>query len=250
MKVPIPKDNRLVEGAILGTPLSWLSERLIAMIKVLVADDHPVSRQGLISLLQQYPEFEAVGQAINGVEAVAKASELHPDIVVMDIRMPGGDGVEATAILHQRLPAVKVIVFTVSDKDDDLFAAIKAGAMGYLLKSVSVHELLEAIRLVAKGEAMVSPTMAVRLLAEFKQATKDRAAKGLNELSAREKEVLLLVSEGGSNKEIADQLFISETTVKAHLRSILEKLHVKNRAQAVALATARGLLDNVSNAVT
>jgi DNA-binding NarL/FixJ family response regulator len=216
------------------------------MIRVLAADDHPVFRQGLISVLQEYPEFEVVGEAINGADAVAKASELHPDVVVMDIRMPGGDGVEATAALHQRLPEVKVLIFTVSDKDDDLFAAIKAGAIGYLLKSANLAELLDAIRLVAKGEAIVSPPMAVRLLDEFKQATKGRTDKELSGLSERETEVLQLVAQGSSNKEIASQLFISETTVKAHLRSILEKLHVKNRAQAVALATTKGLLNKVT----
>ena len=215
------------------------------MIRVLPADDHPVFRQGLISVLQEYPEFEVVGEATNGADAVAKASELHPDVVVMDIRMPGGDGVEATAALHQRLPEVKVLIFTVSDKDDDLFSAIKAGAIGYLLKSADIAELLEAIRLVAKGEAIVSPPMAARLLDEFKQATKGRTDKELSELSERETEVLQLVAQGSSNKEIAIQLFISETTVKAHLRSILEKLHVKNRAQAVALATTKGLLNRI-----
>jgi len=212
------------------------------MTRVLVVDDHPVFRQGLISVLQQYPEFEVVGQATNGVEAVVKAGELQPDVVVMDIGMPGGDGVEATTVVQQRLPQVKVLIVTVSEKDDDLFAAIKAGAKGYLLKSASLLELIDSIRLVAKGEAIISPPMAVRLLGEFQQATKDRADKELSELSPREREVLQLVATGASNKAIATQFFISETTVKAHLRSILEKLHAHNRAEAVALAAAKGWL--------
>lgn len=214
------------------------------MIKVLVVDDHPIFRQGLISLLQQYPEFEAVGQATNGKEAVAVASEVQPDVVIMDVRMPGGDGIAATTALQQALPKVKVVIVTVSDKDEDLFAAIKAGARGYLLKSVSLWELIDSIRLVAQGEAIISPTMAGRLLDEFKQADKEQSDKGPNRgLSLREQEVLQLVAKGASNKQIADQLFISETTVKAHLRTILGKLHARNRAEAVALAAAKGLLN-------
>jgi len=211
------------------------------MIRVLVVDDHPVFRQGLISVLQRYLEFEVVGQAANGIEAVMKASELEPDIIVMDIRMPGGNGVEATRAVQQKLPQAKVLIVTVSDKDDDLFAAIKAGARGYLLKSVSLQELVDSIRLVARDEAIISPAMAARLLDEFKQG-KERPDKELGELSLREQEVLQLVAQGASNKEIADRLFISETTVKAHLRTILEKLHARNRAEAVAVAAAKGLL--------
>ena len=213
------------------------------MIKVLVVDDHPIFRQGLISLLQQYPEFEAVGQATNGEEAVAVATEVQPDVVVMDVCMPGGDGIAATTALQQALPNVKVVIVTVSDKDEDLFAAIKAGARGYLLKSVSLRELIDSIRLVAQGEAIISPTVAGKLLDEFKQTDKEQLGKELNGgLSLREQEVLQLVAHGASNKEIADQLFISETTVKAHLRTILQKLHARNRAEAVALAATKGWL--------
>ena len=213
------------------------------MIKVLVVDDHPIFRQGLISLLQQYPEFETVGQATNGEEAVAVASEVQPDVIVMDVCMPGGDGIAATTALQQTLPKVKVIIVTVSDKDEDLFAAIKAGARGYLLKSVSLRELIDSIRLVAQGEAIISPTVAGKLLDEFKQTDKEQLGKELNGgLSLREQEVLQLVAQGASNKEIADQLFISETTVKAHLRTILQKLHARNRAEAVALAATKGWL--------
>ncbi len=212
------------------------------MIRLLVVDDHPIFRHGLISVLQQCPEFEVVGQATNGVEAVAEASKLQPDIIIMDIRMPGGNGVEATIALQQRLSQVKVLILTVSDREDDLFTAIKAGAKGYLLKSVGLRELIDSIRLVASGEAIVSPSMAARLLEEFKQSGRNRASKDTRGLSPREKEVLQLIAQGGSNKEIADNLFISETTVKAHLRSILEKLHVRNRAEAVALAMTNGLL--------
>ena len=211
------------------------------MIRVMVVDDHPIFRQGLVSVLQRYPEFEVVGQAADGERAVAKASEVQPDIVVMDVCMPEGDGISATTALQQTLPQAKVLIVTVSDKDEDLFAAIKAGARGYLLKNVSLQELINSIRLVAQGEAIVSPIMAARLLDEFKQG-KERPDKELGELSQRESEVLQLVAEGASNKEIADRLYIGETTVKAHLRTILEKLHARNRAEAVALAAAKGWL--------
>lgn len=212
------------------------------MIKVLVVDDHPVFRHGLISVLEKLPGFQVVGQASNGVKAVAEAKEYQPDVIVMDIRMPGGGGVESTAAIRQTLPQAKVLILTVSDKDDDLFAAIKAGAKGYLLKSAELDELVAAIKLVARDEAIVSPAMASRLLEEFQQSGGYKRDKEVGKLSPREREVLQLVAQGGSNKEIALKLFISETTVKAHLRSILEKLHVRNRAEAVAKATAKGLL--------
>jgi two-component system NarL family response regulator len=214
------------------------------MIKVLVADDHAIFRQGLISVLGQFPEFQVVGHASNGSEAVAKASELQPDVVIMDISMPGSGGVEATMTLQQTRPQTRVLILTVSEERRDLFTAIKAGAKGYLLKSVGLEELVNAVRLVANGEAIVSPFMAVMLLDEFKQTSGDKAKKEVSELSPRESEILKLVARGATNGEIAAQLFISETTVKAHLRSILEKLQVKNRAQAVAYAAGKGWLQD------
>jgi len=209
------------------------------MIRVLVVDDHPVFRQGLVSMLQRYPEFEVVGQAADGDEAVARANQLKPDVIIMDVCMPGSDGISATAAIQKILPGTKVVIVTVSDSDDDLFNAIKAGARGYLLKSVELQELIDSLRLVAEGEAIVSPTMAGRLLDEFKEG-KDQTYNKPGGLSQREREILKLVSEGTSNRQIAELLYISETTVKTHLRSILQKLHARNRAEAVALAAAKG----------
>jgi RNA polymerase sigma factor (sigma-70 family) len=192
--------------------------------------------------LKEYPEIEVLGHAANGVEGVAMAQELEPSVVVMDVRMSGGNGVEATAALKQMMPDVKVLMLTVSDKDEDLFAAVEAGARGYILKTAELEELIAAIKQVAAGDVIISPVMASRVIQQISQGSKIKENEDLTTLSPREREVLKLVSQGHSNREIAEQLFISETTVKAHLRSILEKLQVKNRAQAVAKATARGLL--------
>ena len=212
------------------------------MIKVLVVDDHPVFRHGLISVLENLPGFEVVGEATNGVESVAKAEQCMPDVVVMDIRMAGGTGIEGAAAIHEAFPEVNVLMLTVSDRDDDLLAAIQAGAKGYLLKDAELDELADAIRLVARGEVIISPAMATRFVEEFQQKGRRGNGENMNGLSPREKEILCKVAEGASNKEIAKELYISETTVKAHLRSILEKLQVKNRAEAVAKATAKGLV--------
>ncbi|MFH1639862.1 MAG: response regulator transcription factor [Chloroflexota bacterium] len=214
-----------------------------AVTKILVVDDHPVFRQGLVSVLEEWPELQLVGQAVNATEAVSMAMELQPDIVITDIRMPDGNGVEATAALQQKLPQIKVLILTVSDEDDDLFSAIEAGARGYLLKSSDLDGLISAIRVVAAGDVIITPTMAVKLMNELRQGNKHRNNEELNVLSPRERQVTQLVATGASNKEIAAGLSISETTVKAHLRSILEKLHVKNRAQAAAKAVSKGLLD-------
>jgi two-component system NarL family response regulator len=209
----------------------------------MVVDDHPVFRKGLISVLKDTPDFQIVGQATNGNEAISRATELLPDVIVMDVRMPECNGVKATAALLQVVPQAKVLMLTVSDEDDDLFAAMEAGARGYLLKSAELDGLISAIKVVAAGDVIITPVMAARLMNELRQGGRHRADDEFNELSPREKQVTQHVAQGSSNKEIAAALSISETTVKAHLRSILEKLHVKNRAQAAAKAMSRGLLN-------
>jgi DNA-binding NarL/FixJ family response regulator len=215
------------------------------VIKIFVVDDHPLFRYGLMSVLSEYPEFKVVGDAANSNEALPKIEEIQPNIVIMDIFMPNSDGIKSAALIKQKLPHTEIIILTISDNEDVFLSAIKAGAKGYLLKGVGVMEIIEAIKLVANGEATVSPTMATRLLEQYRDSGKENGPKkGFYELSVREKEVLKLTAQGSSNKEIAADLFISDTTVKAHMRNILEKLRGKNRAEAVGVAIAKGILDN------
>lgn len=212
------------------------------MVKILVVDDHPVFRHGLSSILNKTPEFQVIGDACNGTEALTKVAELKPDVVVMDIFMRGGDGIETTTQLRQSHPNTGVLILSMSDNEDDLFRAIKAGAKGYLLKNVGLGEIIDSIKQVARGDAVLSPSMAVKLMQEFRETNRENTKKDCFNLSPRECEILQLAAQGASNKEIADKCFISETTVKAHFRNILEKLHVRNRAGAVALAASKGLL--------
>ena len=212
------------------------------MITVLVVDDHPVFRRGLVLVLGEYPEIKVVGEAVDGIEAVAKASELQPSVVIMDVQMPRGNGIEATASLQKASPDSKVLILTVSERNGDLFDAMRVGARGYLLKYVDIDELVAAIKVVALGDVIVSQVMAGRLIDYLRPASEQLDTGETKTLSIRELEVLQLVSTGASNGEIADKLSISEATVKAHLRNIMDKLQVKNRAQAVARALNKGLL--------
>ena len=208
------------------------------MIRVLVADDHDIVRRGLTSALRSEPDIEAVGQAANGREAIDKAVELEPDVVVMDILMPDLGGLEATSALAHRLPQTKVLILTISDREEDLFHAVKFGARGYLLKSAPIDDIIAAIRQVAEGEAILSPYIAGKLLDELCHEPFTHAS-----LSLRETEVLKLVGEGMTNHEIADRLIIAESTVKTYLQRVLEKLHLENRAQAIGYAVSHGLIE-------
>lgn len=212
------------------------------MVRILVVDDHPVFRHGLVSLLEKMSDFEVVGQASNGMEAVDEASKYQPDVVIMDIRMPGGNGVESTAAIKKISPQIKVLILTVSDRDDDLFAAIKNGADGYLLKNCEIEELVNGIIHTARGETSISPVMATKLLNEFKSgASKRHAAPYPHILSEREEEVLKLVGYGSTNKDVAEALFVTENTVKCHMRNIMSKLHAKSRYQLVTYAIKKEL---------
>jgi DNA-binding NarL/FixJ family response regulator len=211
-------------------------------IRVLIVDDHPVLRHGMAAVLRQEPGFNIVGEAADGSEALAKARELRPEVVLMDINMPRTNGLQAALRLQSEMPTAKVLMITVSEKDEDLMRAVKFGARGYLLKDSDPRDIVNAIHRVADGEAVFPPQMAARLLEEWKGGNDARPAPNeASELSAREAEVLALVSKGASNREIGGTLFISENTVRTHLKNILEKLHVKNRSEAAAYAARLGL---------
>jgi DNA-binding NarL/FixJ family response regulator len=214
------------------------------LIKVLIVDDHSIFRQGLTALLGAEKQLRVVGQASNGYEAIQRVGELAPDIILMDVQMPGCNGVEATHSIRENGFSGSILMLTVSDGEDDLFAAIKAGANGYLLKNAEPEELTDAITHVAKGEAIISPVMATKLLGEFKSVTgkkTQRMDQPETLLSEREKEILRLVANGASNKDIGSSLFITENTVKCHMRNIMGKLHLKNRYEAIAYAVRTGL---------
>lgn len=212
-------------------------------IRILLVDDHVLFRKGLSSLLSEQKDFEVVGEAGSGQEALEKAQELMPDVILMDIYMPGWDGLEATRRIKEALPYVRIVMLTISEEDHNLFEAIKAGAQGYLLKKIEPQELFDMLRGVFHGEAPISRTMAARVLDEFvRQAQRGpEDAKALAKLTSREREVLKLLTQGTSNKEIANQLGISENTVKNHLRNIMEKLHLENRVQAAIYAIREGI---------
>ncbi|MCA2229355.1 response regulator transcription factor [Nonomuraea sp. NEAU-L178] len=205
------------------------------MIRLLVVDDHPVVRDGLSSMFARDPDFEVVGEAADGAEAVRLAETLRPDVVLMDLRMPGMDGVRATRELVGRGNGARVLVLTTYNTDSHVLPAIEAGATGYLLKDAPRDELLRAVRATARGEAVLAPSAAALLMSRVRSS-----ASGL--LSQRELEVLHLVAAGGTNREAAAQLFITEATVKSHLLNIYGKLGVGDRAAAVTEAFNRGLL--------
>ncbi len=215
-------------------------------IKVLVVDDHTLFRRGIIDVLSEHENLEVVGEAIDGLEAIQKAEDTLPDVILMDLNMPHCSGLEATQALRTKMPHVNILVLTVSDRESDLFAAIKFGARGYILKSTEPEALVHAIFHIARGGAIISPLMANTLLTEFQelgiQVADDTARETDTRLSPRETEVLKLVARGATNREIADALFISENTVKTHLSNIMEKLHLVNRSQAAAYAVQRGLV--------
>jgi len=205
-------------------------------IRLLVADDHPVVRDGLRGMLAGQPDLEVVGEAADGAEAVALAPRLRPDVVLMDLRMPGMDGVDAIRKLRTSFPDARILVLTTFDTDTDVVRASEAGATGYLLKDTPREELVRAIRAAARGEAVLAPAVATKLLGQM------RAPAPAGALSARELEVLELVARGATNREAGAKLFISEATVKTHLLHVFEKLGVSDRTAAVTTAIERGLL--------
>ena len=204
-------------------------------IRVLIADDHPIVRDGLRGMLAAEPDFEVVGEASDGAEVLALLDPLAPDVVLMDLRMPGVGGLEAIQAMAQRQSTARVLVLTTYDSDRDVLPALGAGATGYLLKDAPRPELLRAIRAAARGETVLAPSVATRLVADLRSPAQEQ-------LSERELEVLALIAKGETNRGAATRLFISEATVKTHLLHIYAKLDVGDRAAAVAVAYERGLL--------
>ena len=215
-------------------------------IRVVVADDHALFRRGLYMVLESEDDIEVVGEAGDGDEVVRLVEEHMPDLVLMDVRMPVRSGIEATHEIKSAVPATKILMLTISDEEEDLYEAIKAGASGYLLKEISIEEVAEAIRSVHLGQSLISPSMASKLLTEFAaMAKKDEEKQQMPtpRLTDREMEVLTLVAQGLNNRDIARELFISENTVKNHVRNILEKLHLHSRMEAVVYAVREKLLE-------
>jgi DNA-binding NarL/FixJ family response regulator len=215
------------------------------MIRVLLADDQSLVRAGFRSLLAAQDDIEIVGEASDGEEAVRLATELSPDIVLMDIRMPGLDGLAATRRIaeDERLGDVRIVILTTFGLDEYVFEAIRSGASGFLVKDTEPDELVQAVRVVAAGEALMSPSVTKRLLVEFAARAKEPlAARGLQELTEREREIVALVGEGLSNQEIAERLFVSPATAKTHVSRAMSKLRARDRAQLVVIAYESGLV--------
>ena len=208
------------------------------MIRILIVEDQTLMRQGLKTILDLEPGLAVAGEAADGEAGVRQALALRPDVVLMDVQMPGLNGVEATAALCAAWPEARIIILTTFDRDDYVFQAVRSGALGYLLKDTPAEQLIETIRRVHAGEVFIQPEIASRALRELMRPQ----AQVLEPLSEREREALVLLAQGLSNKEIADKLVITEGTVKNHVSSILGKLQAENRTQAAAIARQRGLL--------
>jgi len=217
-------------------------------IRVLIVDDHALFRRGLEMVLEEEDDIELVGQASDGAEARERAGESLPDVVLMDIRMPKSTGIDACRAMKEAAPSTKIVMLTISDEEEDLFEAIRAGASGYLLKDIPLDEVAEAVRSVHGGQSLISPAMAGKLLTEFATLARRPDEERVQQvpppkLTDREMEVLKLVAKGMNNRDIARELFISENTVKNHVRNILEKLQIHSRMEAVMIALRDKLID-------
>ncbi len=215
-------------------------------IRVLVADDQSMVRAGFRMLLSGEEDIEVVAEAVNGLDAVAKAARFHPTVVLMDIRMPELDGLEATRRILSADPEARVLVLTTFDLDEYIYEALRAGASGFVLKDDPPEQLIAAIRTVARGEALLSPAVTKRVIRQFTRSPSPAAPKGFDELTSRELEVFRLIAAGCSNAEIGQKLFISETTVKTHVTHVLQKLGLRDRVHAVVMAHQSGLVETES----
>ena len=213
----------------------------MAKQRIVLVDDHEVVRLGLKALLEHHPNFEVIGEAGTAKEALDQVAQLRPDVVLMDIRLPGTSGIEACEDITQNYPETRVIMLTSYAEDEMLFSAIRAGASGYVLKQIGAEDLIRAIEAVGRGEALLDPAVTQRVFQEVRRAVKEEEASAFANLSQQEKHVLLLVSEGKTNREIAKSLFLGEGTVRNYVSSILSKLGVSNRAEAAAYAVEHNL---------
>ncbi|HVE91138.1 MAG TPA: response regulator transcription factor [Actinomycetota bacterium] len=212
-------------------------------ISVLIADDQALFRRAVGTVLDAEPDITLVGEASDGEEAIALCEQFAPDVVLMDVRMPKVSGIEATRRLKEASMSTRVVMLTSSEDEEDLFESVKAGASGYLLKDIEPEDVADTIRKVHSGQSMISPSMASKLLTEFHSITREPAARSYSRLTDREMEVLKLVAQGMTNREIGKNLHIAENTVKNHIRNILEKLHLNSRFQAVIFAVREKLLE-------
>ncbi len=211
-------------------------------IRVLLADDQAMVRGGFRMILESEPDIEVVGEAANGEQAVASARRLHPHVVLMDIQMPGGDGLEATRRITGELPA-RVVILTTFERDDYVFEALRSGASGFLLKNAAPEELVHAVRVVAAGDALLAPSVTRRIVEQFaREPIRPELGEQLDALTQREREVLVALARGKSNAELASELYVSEGTIKTHVSSLLAKLGLRDRVQAVVLAYESGLV--------
>jgi two-component system response regulator DegU len=217
----------------------------MSTIKIMIVDDHPLLRQGLKQILSLHPEFEIIGEAQHGDEVIETALSLHPDVILMDINLPGKNGIELTGELKEKIPEARVLVLTVDSEQLHVHKIIKAGALGYLLKDVNIDILAEAIKAIARGDAYIQPCLLSKLLSEFRQLMIDEQPSMPADqfgLTQRELEIINYIACGQTNKEIAEKLFISEKTVKNHVSSILRKMGLDDRTQVAIYAYKRGLV--------
>ena len=235
-------------GAAAAAGQSPESARSPEPIRAMIVDDHALFRRGLEMVLEEEADIEIVGQASDGSEAVEKAGESLPDVVLMDIRMPRSSGIEACRAMKEVAPSAKIVMLTISDEEEDLFEAIRAGASGYLLKDLPLDEVAETVRAVHGGQSLINPSMAGKLLSEFATLARRDTGERVQQVPAprlteREMQVLKLVARGMNNRDIAKELFISENTVKNHVRNILEKLQIHSRMEAVMVAVREKLIE-------
>jgi DNA-binding NarL/FixJ family response regulator len=216
------------------------------VLRILLVDDHEVVRLGIKALLGRYPKFQVVAEAGNATDAVQQALQHHPDVVIMDIRLPGKSGIEATQEITQKLPETKVIMLTSFAEDNMLFDAIMAGASGYVLKQIGSGELVRALETVARGEKLLDPAVTQKVFDRVRQTAREAQGESFARLTERELQVLALVAEGKTNKEIAEKVFLSEKTVRNYVSSILDKLNLSTRAEAAAYAVKHNIGDHLS----